>query len=109
MIDRPAPVNYSSQVLEVRQTLEYRKWFQKLRDKQAKARIDIRIRRISLGNFGDVKSVGHGVSELRLPYGPGYRIYFARRGETIVLLLCGGSKATQGRDIELAYKLAKEL
>jgi putative addiction module killer protein len=96
-------------VIEIRQTAEYSKWFAKLRDLHAKARIDIRIRRVSLGNFGDAKAVGEGVSELRVDYGPGYRIYFSRHGDTVVILLCGGDKRTQDEDIKAARKLAKEL
>lgn len=96
-------------MIEVRQTPAYAEWFARLRDLRAKARIDMRIRRVSLGNFGDAKPVGEGVSELRVDYGPGYRVYFARRGEALVILLCGGDKATQGRDIERAKAMVKEL
>jgi len=95
-------------MIEVRQTAVYSDWFERLRDRQAQARINIRIRRLSLGNFGDVKPVGGGVGELRIDYGPGYRVYFVRRGEAIVILLCGGDKQTQARDIQLAKFLAKE-
>jgi putative addiction module killer protein len=96
-------------VIEIRQTDEYARWFMSLRDRQARARIDARIRRLSLGNPGDVKPVGEGVSELRIDYGPGYRVYFARRGQALVVLLAGGDKRTQGRDIKLAQALAREL
>lgn len=72
-------------------------------------RIDARIRRLSLGNFGDVKPVGEGVSELRIDYGPGYRVYFAQRGQTLVVLLAGGDKKTQDRDIKKALELVHEL
>jgi putative addiction module killer protein len=95
-------------MIEVRQTTGYAKWFAKLADSNAKARIDVRIRRLSIGNFGDAKSVGEGVSELRIDYGPGYRIYFAKRGETLVVLLAGGDKRTQRSDIAVARKLAHE-
>ena len=94
-------------VIEVRQTETYAKWFKGLRDQNAKARIDIRIRRVSLGNFGDVKSVGEGVRELRVDYGPGYRVYFVQRQEVLVILLCGGDKRTQDKDIRAAKTLAK--
>jgi len=95
-------------MIEVRQSAEYAKWLRTLRDVKAKARIDIRIRRLSLGNPGDVKPVGEGVSELRIDYGPGYRVYFVQRGQVVALLLCGGDKRTQDRDIEKAKALAKE-
>jgi putative addiction module killer protein len=95
-------------MIEVRQTAEYAKWFASLRDLKARARIDVRIRRLSLGNPGDVKPVGEGVSELRVDYGPGYRVYFAQRGKIVALLLCGGDKRTQDRDIERAKALARE-
>ncbi len=80
----------------------FRKWLSALRDVRARAKIRIRLNRLRLGNFGDAKSVGDGVSELRIPYGPGYRVYFARTGATVVLLLCGGDKSTQRRDIKKA-------
>jgi putative addiction module killer protein/probable addiction module antidote protein len=78
-----------------------------LRDHNAKARINVRIRRISVGNFGDVKAVGEGVRELRVDYGPGYRVYFVQQGEVVVILLCGGDKRMQARDIEAAKRLAQ--
>ncbi|RJF92984.1 type II toxin-antitoxin system RelE/ParE family toxin [Sphingomonas cavernae] len=96
-------------MIEIRQTETYAKWFRKLRDRTARARIDIRIRRVSLGNFGDVKPVGEGVSELRVDYGPGYRVYFVQRGEVVVILLCGGDKASQEGDIVKAKALAADL
>jgi putative addiction module killer protein len=96
-------------MLEIRQTTTYSAWFDKLRDKAAKVRIDIRIRRLSLGNPGDVKPVGEGVSELRVNFGPGYRIYFVQRGEEWVVLLAGGDKSTQHQDISTAKSLAREL
>jgi putative addiction module killer protein len=96
-------------VVEVRQTDEYFRWFEKLRDRQARARILARVRRLSLGNPGDVQPVGEGVSELRIDYGPGYRVYFQERGKSIVILLVGGDKRTQKRDIETAKALARNL
>jgi putative addiction module killer protein len=96
-------------MIEVRQTAVYSEWFDGLRDRQAKTRIDIRIRRLSLGNPGDVKPVGEGVSELRIPYGPGYRVYFVQRGEFLIILLAGGDKSTQERDIRTAKDLVCEL
>jgi putative addiction module killer protein len=95
-------------LIEVLQTDVFADWFAALRDRQARARVTTRIRRLSLGNAGDVKPVGGGVSEMRIDYGPGYRVYFARRGERIVLLLCGGDKGSQDRDIKRALTLAKE-
>ena len=96
-------------VIAIRQTEEYANWFAKLRDHRARARILSRVRRLSLGNPGDVKSVGDGVSELRIDYGPGYRIYFMRAGEKLIVLLAGGDKRTQQRDIEKAKELARNL
>jgi putative addiction module killer protein len=95
-------------VIEVRQTEVFSNWLRKLRDEKAKARIQIRIRRLSLGNFGDVKPVGEGVSELRIDYGLGYRVYLQQQGNLLVLLLAGGSKRTQDADIAKAKQLAKE-
>jgi putative addiction module killer protein len=95
-------------VLEVFQSATYQKWFRKLRDSQAQARIDARIRRLSMGNAGDAKAVGGGVSELRIDYGPGYRVYFTQRRLRVVVLLCGGDKRTQAGDIEQAIEIAKE-
>jgi putative addiction module killer protein len=80
-----------------------------LRDRDARARIVVRIGRLSLGNPGDVKPVGSGVSEMRIDYGPGYRVYFVRRGDTVVVLLCGGDKRQQDRDIARALELAQEV
>jgi putative addiction module killer protein len=81
----------------------FRTWLEELKDTEARARIRARINRIRLGNFGDSKSVGGGVSELRIPHGPGYRVYFGRQGNQVVILLCGGDKRTQARDIETAH------
>ena len=85
----------------------YAAWFG-LADPNARARINVRIRRLSLGNAGDVRSIGGGVSELRVDYGPGYRVYFTRRGKALVLLLCGGDKRSQGADIAAAKRLAQQ-
>jgi len=95
--------------MTVRETENYTKWIQNLKDRNAQALIAARIRRVSVGNFGDVKSVGDGVYELRIDYGPGYRVYFTRRGQEIVILLCGGDKSTQTRDIEAAKRIAKNV
>jgi len=96
-------------MIEVRQTDIYEEWFANLRDREARARIDVRIRRLSLGNPGDVRPVGEGVSEIRIDYGPGYRVYFVQRGEMLVILLAGGDKRTQDGDIRAALRLAREL
>jgi putative addiction module killer protein len=96
-------------VIEIRKTESFERWFVGLRDRRAAARITSRIDRLQLGLFGDVKPVGEGVSEIRIDYGPGYRIYFVRRGREIVILLAGGDKRTQSRDIEKALELAKML
>ncbi|MHB9150848.1 MAG: type II toxin-antitoxin system RelE/ParE family toxin [Thermoleophilia bacterium] len=93
-------------MIEIRQTDDYARWFDKLRDRQARFRILARIRRLSLGNPGDVAPVGEGVSELRIDCGPGYRVYFVQRGEMLIVLLAGGDKRTQSRDIERAKGLA---
>ena len=96
-------------MIEVRQTATFASWLGGLRDANARSRIVVRIRRLELGNPGDVKPVGDGVSELRIAYGPGYRVYFTRQGQKIVLLLCGGDKSSQSRDIATAKQMAKEL
>jgi putative addiction module killer protein len=96
-------------MVEVLQTDVFAAWFAGLRDRQARARISVRIRRLSLGNPGDVKPVGNGVSEMRIDYGPGYRVYFVQRGNTVVVLLCGGDKRNQDRDIARAIELAQEI
>lgn len=96
-------------MIEVRQTAVFASWLEELRDTNARARILVRIRRLELGNRGDVKPVGESVSELRIPYGPGYRVYFAGQGQEIIILLCGGDKSSQRRDIAMARQMAKEL
>ncbi|TCP85202.1 putative addiction module killer protein [Rhizobium sp. PP-CC-2G-626] len=96
-------------MIEVRQTSVFAKWVGDLRDHNAVARIVMRIRRMETGNFGDVKPVGEGISELRIPYGPGYRVYFVQQGLQVVILLCGGDKSSQARDIVEARRLAKEI
>jgi putative addiction module killer protein len=94
-------------VIVVRQTELFARWFAELRDHQARRRIQARIDRLELGNAGDVKPVGDGVSEMRIDYGPGYRVYFVQRGKTLVILLAGGDKRTQERDIATARNLAR--
>lgn len=96
-------------MLEIRRTNVFVAWMKDLRDQRAKARITLRIDRMTIGNLGDVKPIGEGVSEMRIDYGPGYRIYFCRRGKEIVMLLCGGDKGSQDRDIRAAKRLAAKL
>lgn len=96
-------------MIEVRQTDEFRNWLRNLRDGKAAARIASRIRRLEQGNPGDIKTVGSGLLEMRIDYGPGYRVYCVRRGSVVVVLLCGGDKRTQQRDIKRAGSLAAEL
>lgn len=96
-------------MIEIRTTGVFDKWLRKLRDAQARSRILVRIDRLSLGNAGDTKSVGEGVSEMRIDHGPGYRVYFTRRGETVIMLLVGGDKSAQDRDIAKAIELARGL
>ena len=95
--------------LLIRQTDTFRKWERALGDAKARTLIAARLNRIAYGLLGDVKPVGDGISEIRIHYGPGYRIYFTRRGDEIVVLLCGGDKGTQRRDIAAARTLAAQL
>ena len=96
-------------MFEVRRTAAFIDWLTGLRDVQARVRIAKRVDRIAQGNLGDAKSVGNGVSELRFPFGPGYRVYFTMRGDVVVILLCGGDKGSQERDIARATAMAKEI
>jgi putative addiction module killer protein len=96
-------------MITIRETERFKTWIRSLSDRVTQAIINARIRRISAGNFGDSKPVGNGVFELRIDYGPGFRVYFTRRGEEIVILLCGGDKSTQSGDIEIAKQIAQNL
>jgi len=99
-------------MIEIRKTEAYARWIDGLRDVHARARILARVERLAIGNPGDVKPVGEGVppvSELRINYGPGYRVYYTRQGREIVILLAGGDKSTQARDIKTALRLARNL
>ncbi|NNC55283.1 MAG: type II toxin-antitoxin system RelE/ParE family toxin [Pseudomonadales bacterium] len=96
-------------MLEVRKTRMFARWFDRLKDRKARARIALRIDRLSFGHFGDTRPVGSGISELRIFYGGGYRVYFVRRGEAMIVLLSGGDKSTQQADIAKAKVLAKQL
>jgi putative addiction module killer protein len=96
-------------MVEVRQTDEFREWLRHLKDSTAVARIVARIRRMEQGNFGDTKSVGAGVMEIRVDHGPGYRIYYVHRGAEIVILLCAGDKRRQQQDIRRAHAMARDM
>ena len=96
-------------MIEIRETQVFSAWLESLRDAQARARVQGRILRLRLGNPGDVKPVGEGVSELRIDYGPGYRVYYLKRGALLVILLAGGAKPTQDKDIKTALKMARML
>lgn len=101
-------MDYNEAVVEIVESATFKSWVSNLRDRQAVARINARLRRVSLGNFGDTNWVGDGIYELRIHYGPGYRVYFLRERTTLVVLLCGGDKDSQRRDIERARQLARE-
>ena len=96
-------------MIQIQQTETYARWFAGLRDRVARARIDIRIRRLSLGNAGDAKPVGDGISELRIDQGPGFRVYFVQLGDVLIVLLVGGDKSTLDKDIPNAKALARDL
>ena len=96
-------------MLEVRKTEHFAKWLDGLKDIRARARILVRIERLASGNPGDVKPVGEGVSELRIDYGPGYRVYYKKQGQTVIILLAGGDKRTQSKNIKTAFRLARNL
>lgn len=96
-------------MIEIRKTAQFAKWFKSLKDRRAKARIQARIDRLGMGHFGDVAPVGEGVSELRIFYGPGYRVYFVRRKSVVVILLSGGDKSSQTGDIAKAKEIASQL
>ena len=96
-------------MVDIKKTDVYARWLDNLRDIRARARVLARVERLAAGNPGDVKSIGEGVSEIRIDYGPGYRVYFTRRGNKIVILLAGGDKSTQDSDIKTAQELARNL
>jgi putative addiction module killer protein len=95
-------------MIEFKQTETFRKWRTRLKDERVRGLIASRLDRLAFGNAGDVKPVGQGICELRIDYGPGYRVYFLRRGKEIIILLCGGDKSTQETDIKTAKRLAEE-
>ena len=96
-------------MVEVRRTEAYASWLDGLRDVRARARVLVRVERLAMGNPGDVRPVGEGVSEMRIDYGPGYRVYFKRQDRTVIVLLAGGDKRTQSDDIDVALRLARNL
>ena len=103
------PMRYTVNMATVRETENFKKWIRGLKDKIAQSLITARIRRISSGNFGDAKPVSDGICELRIDYGPGYRVYFTQRGREIIILLCGGVKTGQAGNIQTAKRIAKNL
>ncbi len=107
-IDKGSHVPYKGQKIKILQTDIFRDWLNSLRDRKARLRIDDRLKRLASGNLGDTKPVGDGIQELRIWYGPGYRIYYLWRGDVLILLLNGGDKDSQKRDIALAKRLARE-
>lgn len=108
-IDILYPEGYNSVVIEIRKTQVFVEWLDGLRDIHARARILVRIERLVAGNPGDFRPVGEGVSELRIDFGPGYRVYYKKQGKAVVVLLAGGDKRTQARDIKTALHLARNL
>lgn len=108
-LDNLYSLGYTVIMITVRETGQFKEWIRALKDRKTKQVINAHVRRISTGNFGDNKPIGDGVSELRIDYGAGFRVYFTRRGDEIVILLCGGDKSTQSRDIEAAKEIAANL
>lgn len=108
-IDNMYPCGYNMFVYDIRKTDTYAQWLDGLRDMRARARVLARVERLAAGNPGDVKAVGEGVSELRIDYGPGYRVYFTMSGRTVIILLAGGDKRSQTADIKTALRLARNL
>ena len=108
-VDNPPPVLYEGQIVPFQRTPQFDKWLRTLRDRLARSRIVDRLDRLAFGNVGDAKSVGDGVFELRFAYGPGYRLYYMWKGDKLILLLLGGDKDSQARDIAQAKTLAKEI
>lgn len=102
------PANYSGPIVELVKSGSFDAWLTGLRDRKAGIRIQVRLDRLAMGNAGDVQPVGEGISELRIDYGPGYRVYFMRRGQLLIVLLCGGDKTTQVADIKAAKRIAKD-
>ena len=108
-IDKANSVLYEGQMFRVVQSVDFAKWLVSLRDRRAAGRISDRLLRMADGNFGDVRDAGKGVSQMRIDYGPGYRVYFSQRGKELVILLCGGDKRTQDRDNAYAKRLKLDI
>jgi len=108
-VDDSQSVLYEGQAFRISETPEFAQWLGRVRDRRASAKITDRLLRASNGNFGDVKSAGGGISEMRIDYGPGYRVYFVQRGNELVILLCGGDKRTQQADISDARRLKADI
>ena len=109
MLDNYHTVSYKIQVYEVQKTDEFDSWLSALADQKAVAKVASRIERLGMGNPGDVEPVGEGISEMKIDYGPGYRVYYKRTGKTGMLILCGGDKSTQDKDIKRAKEMAAQL
>ena len=103
------PTGYNIAMIEIRKIETFAKWIDGLHDLRARARILVRIERLAAGNPGDVKPVGEGVSELRIDYGPGYRVYFKKMKQKVIILLAGGDKKSQSKDIKTALRLSRNL
>ena len=108
-LDSSYPTGYNNAEVTIKETDFFKKWMRALKDRTARTIINARIRRLSLGNKGDTGSIGNGVSELRIDYGPGYRVYYTQLMDSLVILLCGGDKSSQSRDIDKAKQIAANL
>jgi len=109
ILDKKYPTGYNVNEITIRETNIFKKWMKSLKDKSARSIINARIRRLSLGNTGETEPVGFGISELRIDYGPGYRVYYKKIKNEIVVLLCGGDKSSQSRDIKKAKQIVLKL
>jgi putative addiction module killer protein len=109
VIDKLSLITYNNAVIEIEETIGYKRWIRRIKDDKTVAIINSRLSRVALGNLGDAKSVGGKVWELRIDYGPGYRVYFTWRGKELIILLAGGDKTTQSQDISKAQKMAQEV
>jgi putative addiction module killer protein len=108
MVDHDGPLRHPHRTVSIVQTAIFRRWLNSLKDRRARSRIDDRLLRLADGNAGDTKSIGNGVQELRLHFGPGYRIYYVWKDDVLIILLIGGDKDTQARDIARAKAMAKD-